>query len=611
MKNITFLIFAIFLITVHSSQIGAQSLRQWAREQIQQDTPLSPRPATDQTASIEPLMKRGYLFLEDSDWRQAREYFDRVLDIDPEYAIAYTGKLCAELGVRSEKDLGALTRSFSDYRNYELAVRFADPAYRKTLEGYAKAAAEAYQAQLEQRAKEEQQEIDERNRRTCETQQARNAIARQERERQEEAAWQSKVAKILPQLRPYELEKGLKVADMKVGLRWTSEKTLAHFAAAEGRLDVLKLLNTLHPDIIKMPIRYSGRVADFGEDHEWKPIHLAAFNGQIETMKWLIAQGVDINETTRDFRINNEGTGPIHCAALGGQIETMKWLKRQGVGINTSTGYGGDGTPMEIAASRGHLEVMKWLKEQGVDPKGSGGSTPMHKAATGGHLEVMKWLKEQGVDDPNATSGAALSPMYCAAWGGHVEVMKWLKEQGADPTVGAGSQGDDGWRPIHGAAIKGHVEAMKWLKEQGADIRVDSPIYGCTPMHCAAMGEHIEAMKWLKEQGVDVNIRTEGEGIVPGGAPIHRAARDGSLEVIKWLKEQGADINAKAARGMAPIHYAVGFEVETMKCLVKLGADINAKDDEGRTPLAHVRQRLGGTGKDAIIQWLIDNGARE
>ena len=87
---------------------------------------------------VESQMKRGHLFLESSNWRQATEYFDKVLDIDPEYAPAYTGKLCAELGVRSEADLADLARPISDLRNFELAVRFADNAYRKTLEGYDK-----------------------------------------------------------------------------------------------------------------------------------------------------------------------------------------------------------------------------------------------------------------------------------------------------------------------------------------------------------------------------------------------------------------------------------------------------------------------------------------
>ena len=39
------------------------------------------------------LHKRAVLFLEDSDWDSASEYFDRILDIDPEYAPAYIGKV--------------------------------------------------------------------------------------------------------------------------------------------------------------------------------------------------------------------------------------------------------------------------------------------------------------------------------------------------------------------------------------------------------------------------------------------------------------------------------------------------------------------------------------
>jgi len=47
------------------------------------------------TNSIEPLMKRGWLFLEDADWKQATDYFNKVLDIDPEHAPAYIGMLHA------------------------------------------------------------------------------------------------------------------------------------------------------------------------------------------------------------------------------------------------------------------------------------------------------------------------------------------------------------------------------------------------------------------------------------------------------------------------------------------------------------------------------------
>jgi len=85
---------------------------------------------------VESLMKRGKLFLEDSDWKQANEYFDKVLDIDPEYAPAYSGKLCAELKVCQEELLGDYKEPISGLSNFQKAVRFANTDYKANLKDY-------------------------------------------------------------------------------------------------------------------------------------------------------------------------------------------------------------------------------------------------------------------------------------------------------------------------------------------------------------------------------------------------------------------------------------------------------------------------------------------
>ncbi len=41
------------------------------------------------------LLERAQMFLNDKSWGNAREYFDKVLDIDPKCAEAYVGKFCA------------------------------------------------------------------------------------------------------------------------------------------------------------------------------------------------------------------------------------------------------------------------------------------------------------------------------------------------------------------------------------------------------------------------------------------------------------------------------------------------------------------------------------
>ncbi|MCL1941163.1 MAG: DUF6273 domain-containing protein [Synergistaceae bacterium] len=90
--------------------------------------------------TAESLVKSGLLFLGNSDWKLAGEYFGRALDIDPEYAPAYMGKLCAALKVNHED--GLEDHTFAENEDYQKALRFADADYRAKLEGYVKASEE-------------------------------------------------------------------------------------------------------------------------------------------------------------------------------------------------------------------------------------------------------------------------------------------------------------------------------------------------------------------------------------------------------------------------------------------------------------------------------------
>lgn len=86
--------------------------------------------------NIAPLLKRVFIFLEDGDWNSADEYCEKVLDIDPECAEAYLGKLLAELKVRKREDLKNQAEAFSYRNNYQKAIRFADEKLKNELNEY-------------------------------------------------------------------------------------------------------------------------------------------------------------------------------------------------------------------------------------------------------------------------------------------------------------------------------------------------------------------------------------------------------------------------------------------------------------------------------------------
>lgn len=125
------------------SKIGfMQDLLRGVQKVMQQPTS-APQGVRVETATVETnapgvtsLLKRAALFLEDGDTASAREYYDRVLDIDPECAEAYMGKVCAETGCRKESDLGALNYCVDMRGDWQKALRFASAAQKQTYEGY-------------------------------------------------------------------------------------------------------------------------------------------------------------------------------------------------------------------------------------------------------------------------------------------------------------------------------------------------------------------------------------------------------------------------------------------------------------------------------------------
>ncbi len=88
------------------------------------------------SANTAPLLKRAFMFLEDGDWTSADEYCEKVLDIDPENAQAYLGKLMAELKVRKQGLLKDQEQPFDHRNNYQKAIRFADEKLKTALVGY-------------------------------------------------------------------------------------------------------------------------------------------------------------------------------------------------------------------------------------------------------------------------------------------------------------------------------------------------------------------------------------------------------------------------------------------------------------------------------------------
>lgn len=91
---------------------------------------------TAANATVDSLLKRAFMFLEDGNWRSAEEYCEKVLDINPECAEAYLGKLMIGLHAKKQEELKSCEQPFNDNKNYQKFIRFAKETLKNEIEGY-------------------------------------------------------------------------------------------------------------------------------------------------------------------------------------------------------------------------------------------------------------------------------------------------------------------------------------------------------------------------------------------------------------------------------------------------------------------------------------------
>ncbi len=90
-------------------------------------------PAPAAPAGSDSLVDRAFIFLEDKNWQNADEYFEKALDSNPRNARAYLGKLMSEMKISYEKDFRTIGKPIGNSGNFAKAMRFADSAFHEKL----------------------------------------------------------------------------------------------------------------------------------------------------------------------------------------------------------------------------------------------------------------------------------------------------------------------------------------------------------------------------------------------------------------------------------------------------------------------------------------------
>ncbi len=334
----------------------------------------------------------------------------------------------------------------------------------------------------------------------------------------------------------------------------TQNQTALMWAAAERHADVVQALIEAHADL------------KANSKQGFTAIHFAARVGDLESIKELLAAGVDVNFLTY---------------LEGGTNRISNFL-----GISKTIGALGY-TPLLVAVVRGQVDLALWLLDHGGDPNNiAAGFTPLHWASS--QWESFTANPVYGFED--AMSGipdrqAKLRLVRALLAHGANVNARMTKPQ---PNFAGGYLDATGATPVLLAASANDIEMMHILLDAGADPKILTATNASAIMAAAGLNHSIgedtvteaqatETVNLLLKLGVDPKGETTfGENALFG--PAYR----GWNKLLAQLIDLGVNVNALSKAGVTPYLAAHGdgdrlggvlYNNEGAALLVAHGAD--------------------------------------
>jgi Ankyrin repeats (3 copies)/Ankyrin repeats (many copies)/Ankyrin repeat len=213
-----------------------------------------------------------------------------------------------------------------------------------------------------------------------------------------------------------------------------------------GDVEKLQALFREHPDLVSAA-SITGKT----------PLHQAAYWGQTEIVKLLLADKADIE--ARDMN----GYTPLFDAAICGNTGAAELLIRNGAKVNVM-GHSQE-TPLMLAAGWGHNSMVLLLlaNKANVTARDFEGMSALHEAAYCGYQSTAQLLIASNAD-VNLRDNDGETPLFCAAKAGRARAVQLLLSNGAD----ASAVDMRGMTPIQVASNDDYTNIVEIFKQHGA-----------------------------------------------------------------------------------------------------------------------------------------------
>ncbi|KID93405.1 ankyrin repeat protein, partial [Metarhizium majus ARSEF 297] len=369
------------------------------------------------------------------------------------------------------------------------------------------------------------------------------------------------------------------------------ECTPLHYAAANGLRNYVQLLLELQPNVNARDLL------------DWTPLHYACNAcSHFSVVQYLLDKGrPQVNAQGID------GVAPLHLAAMNGNIETVQILIRAGAALDIQDASGT--TALHWAAFKGHEAIVEYLYEDSNKKLlDKNGRTALHLAAIAGKENVVPLLVP--CPDMNTFDIDGYKPLHWAAMRGHEAIVRYLVNEASFNRDATDYQGDT---MLHLVARKGPEAMVRYLvAEAGANMDMEAKNKdGCTPLHKAAYYKQQTPLHWaamcgheaivrylVSETGADLEAQDYKQQ-----TPLHWAAKNGNEAVVRYLvSEAGVDKEARDDFNSTPLHWAAcqGNKAIVRYFISEAGCNKEARDYLNNTPAQFAAER----GHEDVVEYL-------
>jgi uncharacterized protein len=327
-----------------------------------------------------------------------------------------------------------------------------------------------------------------------------------------------------------------------------SARWLAHLGAALDEAGVVEAARAAVMDMLRGPA--ARLVNDGAPKHVLEQAMASAARGDLNAVAALVEQYPRLIDQRA-----NDGVTMLWTAARRGRIALVRWLVAQGADVEIP-GSAVHVTqvmlsPYCVAVRSRHAEVARYLLEHGAQ-------VDVFCAAFLGELDRLRGHIAAGLVNAQSPHEDLhpVTPLHHAVDGGSIAAATLLLESGADA-------GTAGGRLVTSAARQGSIELVRLLLEHGAQA-ADAESLG-------PLGDDRTIGALLVASGFDLNVPIRAQE-----TPLTMACRADKGEhprTVAALLNLGADPNAPNAKGRAPLAIATraGFH-ETVALLQAAGA---------------------------------------